>query len=108
MPGLSPGRRIFCLRHGRMSRRPRRSPKLTGNDAAAVASKTEALLQLAERFKFDLAPAKKAPGKLKSEKLLADIAQGPPAAKHTVPSFREDALAAINALSDEEKIALFS
>ena len=89
---------------------PARSPqpKATGNDPAAVASKTEALLQLAERFKFDLAPGKKAPGKLKSEKLIADIAQAPPAAKHTVPSFREDALAAINALSDEEKIALFS
>lgn len=87
---------------------PSPQPKAAGNDSAAVASKTEALLQLAERFKFDLAPDKKTPGKLKSEKLIADIAQAPPGAKHTVPSFREDALAAINALSDEEKIALFS
>ena len=88
---------------------PSTQPKGADDDSAALASKTEALLQLAERFKFDLGPkGKKSAGKLESEKLLADIARAQPGAKPAAPSFREDALASVAALSDEEKIALFS
>ena len=73
----------------------------------APLSKTDALLQLAERFKFDVAlKGEKPQGKPEGEKIVADIARAKP--KPAAQSLREDALASINALSDEEKIALFS
>ena len=84
-------------------------PKAAPSDAAAAASKTNALLQLAERFKFDVAPKSEKPqGKPQSQNLLAEIAPAKPAAKPAAQSLREDALASLHALSDEEKIALFS
>jgi hypothetical protein len=84
-------------------------PKTAASVPAAPLSKTDALLQLAERFKFDVTPKTKAPpGKLEAQKLLADIARALPVAKPAAQPLREEALAPINALSDEEKIALFS
>ena len=88
---------------------PPAQPRIVASGPAAPLSKTDALLQLAERFKFDVAPkTKTSQGKLAAEKILADIAAAKPAAKPAGQSLREDALAPINALSDEEKIALFS
>jgi hypothetical protein len=86
---------------------PSAQPKAAPSGAALA--KTEALLQLAERFKFDVAPKNRKPqGKAEAETLQTDIAPAMPAAQRAAQSLREDALAPLAALSDEEKIALFS
>lgn len=112
MPGIAEpvaGPADFLLQPWPHEPSPPSRPKAAASGAAAALSKTDALLQLAERFKFDVAPKSETPqDKRKAEKLLADIAPAKPAAKPAAQSLREDALASITALSDEEKIALFS